>query len=479
MKKLFDSKQKVVIAGLVGLLVVMAAVFTGVSSFYASHALPGTSVAGQPVGGMTREQVAESINAQIGQEEVVLEGDITPATLSLEDIGVTVDVAKTVDETFAANRGFVTRIAGLFGSRDIEPVVSVNAERLESVVDGLEGDSLRTATNGQVTFDAGQQIFVAGTSEAGSAVDINTLAGQISTAAKAMSFSPISVALVEVEPEYGTEETAAAAQQANQWLQAELELVDLDEDLHAPDVPTKASWVTFEVKDGTLVPTLDSTLVKSWVDERSALGNTAPEPRLQNVNAEGKVLSTAREGRDGYVASNGQALTDAILLTIDDVTPFKGVIEYDVQERTTEQRLIAPGAEKLVYQAAPGEKWIEVNLSNYTVVAYEGATPVQTEKMIPGAPATPSITGEHAVYAKVPIQTMRGTNADGSPYEVPDIPWILYFEGDYAIHGAYWHTVFGYDAGPRGSHGCINMSVSSAKVLYDWATVGTKVISHY
>ena len=63
MKKLFDSKQKVIIGGLIGMLAIVVAVFVGVSVFYASRALPGTSVAGSPVSGMTREQVAESISS--------------------------------------------------------------------------------------------------------------------------------------------------------------------------------------------------------------------------------------------------------------------------------------------------------------------------------------------------------------------------------------------------------------------------------
>ena len=479
MKKLFDSKQKVIIAGLIGMLAIVVAVFVGVSVFYASRALPGTSVAGSPVSGMTREQVAESISSKVAQESVVFEGEVTPATLTLEDVGVQIDVEKTVDEVFAPNRGLITRISGLFDDRDIEPVVTVDAEQLESVVAGLEGDSVRAAANGQVTFDPEQQVFVAGTSESGSEVDIDNLAGQVTSAAKAMTFTPIAVSVVEVAPEYDSAAVSAAADQANQWLQADLALVDREEIRHDADVPTKASWVVFEAKDQTLVPTLDQTLVKAWVDEHSAETNIAPEPKLENVNAEGTVLSTAQEGNDGYVASNGQALTEQIVQTMGSTEPFAGIIEYAVEPRTTEQRLIAPGAENLVYQAAPGEKWIDINLSSHTVTAYEGATPVLSSPMVAGAPSTPTVTGEYSVWAKVPSQTMRGNNADGTKYETPDVPWILYFHGGYATHGAYWRSSFGYDAGAGGSHGCVNMPVDSAKNLYDWANVGTKVISRY
>jgi len=41
-----------------------------------------------------------------------------------------------------------------------------------------------------------------------------------------------------------------------------------------------------------------------------------------------------------------------------------------------------------------------------------------------------------------------------------------------ALHGAYWHETFGYTH----SHGCVNLSVSDSKWLYDnWVDEGTTV----
>ena len=41
----------------------------------------------------------------------------------------------------------------------------------------------------------------------------------------------------------------------------------------------------------------------------------------------------------------------------------------------------------------------------------------------------------------------------------------MYFDGDIGLHGTYWHDGFGY----RQSHGCVNLSVTDAKWLYEWA----------
>ena len=40
----------------------------------------------------------------------------------------------------------------------------------------------------------------------------------------------------------------------------------------------------------------------------------------------------------------------------------------------------------------------------------------------------------------------------------------MYFDNSISLHGTYWHDDFGY----RRSHGCVNLSVSDARWLYEW-----------
>lgn len=122
----------------------------------------------------------------------------------------------------------------------------------------------------------------------------------------------------------------------------------------------------------------------------------------------------------------------------------------------------------------PGERWIEVNLSTYTLTAWEGETAVMSTLIVTGAPISPTVAGEFRVYWKLDSQTMAGVGADGIPYEQPDVPDVMYFFQDWAIHGAYWRSGFGYAA----SHGCVNVPLQQASWLYDWASVGTRVVVH-
>lgn len=49
-------------------------------------------------------------------------------------------------------------------------------------------------------------------------------------------------------------------------------------------------------------------------------------------------------------------------------------------------------------------------------------------------------------------------------FELRDVPWIQYFAAGYALHGAYWHDVFGT---PR-SHGCVNLAPIDARLVFAW-----------
>ncbi len=113
------------------------------------------------------------------------------------------------------------------------------------------------------------------------------------------------------------------------------------------------------------------------------------------------------------------------------------------------------------------EKWIDVDLSEQRVVAYEGTQPVRSFIVSTGLPGTPTVTGTFRIWAKTPLQDMYGGNrAAGDYYYLEDVPWVQYFYEDYAFHGTYWHNNFGRPM----SRGCVNMTIEDAKWLFDWAS---------
>ena len=115
-------------------------------------------------------------------------------------------------------------------------------------------------------------------------------------------------------------------------------------------------------------------------------------------------------------------------------------------------------------------RWIDVDLTNQRVYAYEGDTIVNSFMVSTGTWMTPTVTGKYKVYVKI-----RSGNMHGPGYFLPDVPYIMYFYKGYGLHGTYWHNNFGTPM----SHGCVNLRTDEAGWLFNWASVGTVVNVHY
>lgn len=117
-----------------------------------------------------------------------------------------------------------------------------------------------------------------------------------------------------------------------------------------------------------------------------------------------------------------------------------------------------------------GERWIYIDLRAQTLVALVGGTPVYATLISSGRESdddakdhrTPP--GEWNIREKHITTTMDGdgTAAGDLPYSIEDVPYVMYFQGSYALHGAFWHRNYGV----RMSHGCINLAPLDAKHLF-------------
>ena len=110
-------------------------------------------------------------------------------------------------------------------------------------------------------------------------------------------------------------------------------------------------------------------------------------------------------------------------------------------------------------------KWIHVDLSEQTLVAYEGDEAVYATVISSGKEGYEPPTGLFQVQQKYISTTMNATDPIDGFYEVEEVPWTLYYHGGYALHGAYWHT----DFGKVRSHGCTNIAPVDARWIYYWS----------
>ena len=130
----------------------------------------------------------------------------------------------------------------------------------------------------------------------------------------------------------------------------------------------------------------------------------------------------------------------------------------------------APTAKPQQPPVGNGVRWIEVNLSEQRIYAWEGDVLLNSFVVSTGTWATPTVVGTFQIWNKTRIQTMSGPG-----YSLPNVPFVMYFYKDYGFHGTYWHNNFGTPM----SHGCVNLTIPDSEWLYNWASYGTTVKVHY
>ena len=184
-----------------------------------------------------------------------------------------------------------------------------------------------------------------------------------------------------------------------------------------------------------------------------------PAPTLVPTQPPARVTATPRTEATATTVPTEEATA------IPAATETPGVVAMEVLADTPTNVPPTPGI-----SVGDGERWIDVDLTNQMVYAYEGETVVNSFVVSTGTWLTPTVTGKHKIYVKVRVQDMRGPG-----YHLKDVPYVMFFSGDYGLHGTYWHNNFGTPM----SRGCVNLTIDDAAWLFDWASVGTVVNVHY
>ena len=116
-----------------------------------------------------------------------------------------------------------------------------------------------------------------------------------------------------------------------------------------------------------------------------------------------------------------------------------------------------------------GQRWIDVDLTNQRVFAYQGKNQLKTFVVSTGTWQHPTVTGQYRIYVKYLYADMAGPG-----YYLPNVPYVMYFYKGYGIHGTYWHNNFGTQM----SHGCINLKTEDAGWIFNWSSIGTLINIH-
>ncbi|APX34438.1 hypothetical protein BH708_18930 [Brachybacterium sp. P6-10-X1] len=490
------------------IIAVLAVVLTSGALAYAKQyegkALPGTTVLGQDVSGKTPEQIAALVAEQAKSVTVTVTAGDQEREVSLADLGVSVDADATAQAAVDAEESFGDIISSTWsGENPVDPVVTVDEAAVADFATGLIPEDRTQPVDAGVTFDEDAQSWKVVPGTKGQGMDPQVLVDSVTQKAPSLEDFSVEQPVEEIAPAITTAEAEETVGALSSLLEQPMSIEGADGETHEVSPERRSGWLAVTPDDSgkALTISVDEDAVREWVSAQADQDSVEVKDGIEQVDEKGEVVKVVAEKQDGLKITNADAVAEELIAALNGTTPLEAAFETktvkaeveevdapstddekdadkkDSEKKGTEEK----GTEEESEQAAEptGEKWIDVDLTNKTVTAYVGDTPVWGPRsMVDGKEGNETPTGTYEIYLRYDQQDM--TNAayypEGHPkyYLTEDVPWVQYFHNGYGFHGAPWRSSFGYS----GSHGCINMPVSDAKWLYDWASMGTRVEVH-
>ena len=324
----------------------------GVAAAVSSGEIPrGTEVLGVPIGGRSVEdgqaRLAEALPGKLPAEMTVVAAD-KRLTKPVGDLGLGVDFAATAEKAKGGWASPMRILGGLFGGgKDIEPVPTVDQEKLDDAVEAMNGEVRLGFVEGGLTFDTGVPVAV--TPVAGRGLDDDQLGAELARAYLAGD-DEIEAQIVDVQPEIDQ----AAVDRAIAGIGAKA--------MSAPVTITVATdsielqpidfgrFLSTEAENGELKIVVDAQgLVDSLKDKTEELGKEPRDARFKFIDADNDDDGAGGEGEVEILPSkSGVSLNVNLLGTrMVDALAMDAPRTVDAGARTEQPEFTTEDAEAL------------------------------------------------------------------------------------------------------------------------------------
>ncbi|MCD7801670.1 MAG: L,D-transpeptidase/peptidoglycan binding protein [Clostridiales bacterium] len=454
-KRRSGSWVLVLLSVILGLLLIVAGIYAGIAKRYEEMFLPGSTINGIDVSGMTVSQAERALeDSQDSYTLTLIERDSVTETITGEEIDLALNLGNEVDDLLAEQNSWTWPMA-LLGYRTftmtVDEMFSYDTAKLTEAITSLRCMDSSASTAPKDAYLSNYDAELGGVTIVeeveGNLVDQDIL---LSAIVEAVGSLQTELDLEEigcyVEPSVTSDDPTliAKAQALNEYLGIVI-TYQMGDDTLTIDGSTLQNWLTFN-DDGTV--TLDESQVTTWVS---------------NLRYNYATIFSNRE----FTTSYGETIT---------VTG--GDYGWWMDDDTTAQELIeaienrqSGSMEPVWYQEAAvlgegasgdfGNTYVEINLTAQHLYFYkDGELIIESDVVTGKNDATP--TGTYSMTYKERYGTLVGEN-----YSSPVSYWMP-FSGNVGLHDASWRTSFGgtiYKT--SGSHGCVNLPIETAKTIYE------------
>lgn len=403
---------------------------------------PIAKLGDKSVGFQTKAQITDTISETITATpvEVNVNGDIEKTTLGELGVQLTApELEKLSDEVF--NSQALWKVSSWSTPATVTTNTEIDAEKLNSYIETI---NLAPTVPASVTFD--NQTYTVTPAEIGYTIDKNELIEKTKTP---FTSSGLQFTVVEQAPIVTDEEATVFAEKLN-TLTSETKF-KAGEETVAPSIGQPL--FTVSEPGEKLSYSVNEETVKAIAEQAPGLVDREGVANENIVDSKNNILFTTFKGTSTRELQDSVA--DVEIALTENLTNGEAVTELNVEESQP--------------QDVNTFRRIEVDLTKQTTTLYENEQVVNTYAISSGLPGSPTNPGDFTVRAFVREQSMGC--GPTSTYCTPNVPWVVYFDGDIAFHGTYWHNNFG----TRMSHGCVNLPIDQAKAIYEFAYLGTEV----
>ncbi|QQS18996.1 L,D-transpeptidase [Candidatus Saccharibacteria bacterium] len=413
---------------------------------------------------MTNSELVSSATASAQAIKINLKGAKQTTVALLDDLGVKVDAQATAKAAMKAKRGGLAPLT-IWDNQNVPLIYKLDEQVFAAYMQKHFGEEWLPPQNATISFNAESKTFdvVAGIPGKGS--NLSQFRQALDAAMAKPGVVNLTITPTPIAPKVSNAAAETAKKQADTFLTSDITMLRGGQvvfTLEPQEIATLLD-ITADATRGTISVSPNGDKVQAFVDGPvQNTVNRAARDQVVVVDPNTRAESIIQAGASGIALANRPALSTSITTALREHQPL--AVELTVTQ--------SPFASKTISGSG---RWIDVNLSSQTATLFIDNTVFASYVISSGRAATPTNVGEFYIRSKYPMQTMSGT-INGEYYNVPNIPWVSYFNSDgEAFHGTYWHSNFGTPM----SHGCINMRIEDAKVVYDFAPIGTRVTVHY
>jgi len=460
--------------------------------------MPGVSVGGMPLEGMSLERAARELDRVWNQELRLTAIDssnadrawlVTPA-----EFGLGVDAQATAMRAFTVGRGeglfkgIGTWLRGFQKPMDLLPWVLLDDETARTglaawaeIVEIPSAEAQLSVQGGEVTYQAGRSGWVLD-------VDASLALLKDDPSSILMEYRLIQLVTVPNDPEIvDASETATSLEM---MLEAEVNLSAYDPvtDEHfqwTSDRETIASWLALERGASSIAVDIDAQEIAAYLQ---GLDESLGEERSIDFEAAQKVLEEALEGQSSDPILVHYLPTSYVIVSGDNLVsigfkvsmPFWKLLEENPMLSRRGLRvgetLTVPPKDSLLELPVVMGKRIEISISEQHMWIYQDGELFREYVVSTGIDSSPTMPGifqvmTHELNAYASIWDLYMPHFMGIYYATPDL-----LNG---IHGLpllssgrrLWADVLGRPA----SFGCIILDLDDAEELYNWAENGVIV----